>query len=84
MNVVISDTAEYGNYLFSNVATLLLAKEIIPTLQKGDLGEPTPVVAIDNITLRDKNDAIRNHPVELIGQSYVGYMTDMKRIAVAG
>ena len=34
MNVVISDTAEYGNYLFSNVATPILAKEIIPTLQK--------------------------------------------------
>jgi len=84
MNVVISDTAEYGNYLFSNVATPILAKEIIPTLQKGDLGEPTPAVAIDNITLRDVNDAIRNHPVELIGQELRGYMTDMKRIAVAG
>ena len=83
MNVVISDTAEYGNYLFSNVATPILAKEIIPTLQKGDLGEPTPAVAIDNITLRDVNDAIRNHPVELIGQELRGYMTDMKRIAVA-
>ena len=84
MNVVISDTAEYGNYLFSNVATPILAKEIIPNLQKGDLGEPTPVAEIDNITLRDVNDAIRNHPVELIGQELRGYMTDMKRIAVAG
>ena len=84
MNVVISDTAEYGNYLFSNVATPILAKEIIPNLQKGDLGEPTPAVEIDNITLRDVNDAIRNHPVELIGQELRGYMTDMKRIAVAG
>ena len=84
MNVVISDTAEYGNYLFSNVATPILAKEIIPHLQKGDLGEPTPTVEIDNITLRDVNDAIRNHPVELIGQELRGYMTDMKRIAVAG
>ena len=27
MNVVISDTAEYGNYLFSNVATLFLLKK---------------------------------------------------------
>ena len=32
----------------------------------------------------DVNDAIRNHPVELIGQELRGYMTDMKRIAVAG
>ena len=35
-------------------------------------------------TSRDVNDAIRNHPVELIGQELRGYMTDMKRIAVAG
>ena len=62
MNVVISDTAEYGNYLFSNVATPILAKEIIPNLQKGDLGEPTPAVEIDNITLRDVNDANSQPP----------------------
>ena len=84
MNVVISDTAEYGNYLFANVATPILAEQLIPTLQKGDLGEPTPAVEIDNVYLRDINDAIRNHPVELIGQELRGYMTDMKRIAVAG
>lgn len=84
MNVVISDTAEYGNYLFANVATPILAKAIIPTLKKGDLGEPTPTVEIDNITLRDVNDAIRNHPIELIGQELRGYMTDMKRISSQG
>ncbi|WP_112062763.1 ketol-acid reductoisomerase [Glaesserella parasuis] len=82
MNVVISDTAEYGNYLFSHVATPILAEKLIPMLQKGDLGEPTPTVEIDNVYLRDINDAIRNHPVELIGQELRGYMTDMKRIAV--
>lgn len=48
------------------------------------MGEPTPAVEVDNITLRAVNDAIRNHPVELIGQELRGYMTDMKRIAVAG
>ena len=84
MNVVISDTAEYGNYLFANVATPILAKEIIPNLQRGDLGEPTPSVEIDNITLRDVNDAIRNHPIEYIGQELRGYMTDMKRISSQG
>ena len=84
MNVVISDTAEYGNYLFANVATPILAEQLIPTLQKGDLGEPTPTVEIDNVYLRDINNAIRNHPVELIGEELRGYMTDMKRIAVAG
>lgn len=53
-------------------------------LQKGDLGEPTPSAEIDNVYLRDINDAIRNHPVELIGQELRGYMTDMKRISVGG
>lgn len=84
MNVVISDTAEYGNYLFSHIATPILAKEIIPTLEKGDLGEPTPEVEIDNVYLRDVNDAIRNHSIELIGQELRGYMTDMKRISSQG
>lgn len=84
MNVVISDTAEYGNYLFANVATPILRDSIIPTLQRGDLGEPTPTVEIDNVTLRDVNDAIRNHPIEYIGQELRGYMTDMKRIASQG
>lgn len=84
MNVVISDTAEYGNYLFSHIATPILAEKLIPMLQKGDLGEPTPTAEIDNVYLRDINDAIRNHPVELIGQELRGYMTDMKRISVGG
>ncbi|MEG9500113.1 ketol-acid reductoisomerase [Mannheimia indoligenes] len=84
MNVVISDTAEYGNYLFSHVAMPILAKEIIPNLEKGDLGEPTPAVEIDNVYLRDVNDAIRNHPIEIIGQELRGYMTDMKRISSQG
>ncbi|MFU2059458.1 ketol-acid reductoisomerase [Avibacterium volantium] len=84
MNVVISDTAEYGNYLFANVATPILAKTVMQHLQRGDLGEPTPTVEIDNITLRDVNDAIRNYPIELIGQELRGYMTDMKRISSQG
>lgn len=84
MNVVISDTAEYGNYLFANVAEPILREKLLPILQKGDLGEPTPTVEIDNLTLRDINDAIRNHPIEHIGQELRGYMTDMKRISSQG
>jgi len=84
MNVVISDTAEYGNYLFANVAGPIMQKALVPTLRKGDIGEPTPSVEIDNITLRDVNDAIRNHPVELIGQELRGYMKDMKRVSLQG
>jgi ketol-acid reductoisomerase len=40
MNVVISDTANYGNYLFANAAVPLLREHFMPTLQAGDLGSP--------------------------------------------
>ncbi len=85
MNVVISDTAEYGNYLFANAAVPLLAGgNFMDTLQKGDLGQSAAGTAVDNAQLRDVNEAIRNHPIEIVGKKLRGYMTDMKRIAVAG
>jgi len=82
MNVVISDTAEYGNYLFAKAAVPLLQR-FIATLQAGDLGKPVASTAIDNTQLRDVNEAVRNHPIESIGRTLRCYMTDMKRIAVA-
>lgn len=83
MNVVISDTAEYGNYLFSYACVPLL-KEFMTTLQTGDPGKAIAEGAVDNAQLRDVNDAIRSHAIEKVGQKLRGYMTDMKRIAVAG
>lgn len=80
MNVVISDTAEYGNYLFSFAAIPLL-KDFMATLQPGDLVKNMPVSHIDNRQLRDVNAAIRNHPIEIIGNKLRNYMTDMKGIA---
>ncbi|MFL1907902.1 ketol-acid reductoisomerase [Plesiomonas shigelloides] len=84
MNVVISDTAEYGNYLFANAAVPLLRDQLMPTLQPGDLGQPVPAAGVDNAALRAVNEAIRNHSIEVIGQTLRGYMTDMKKISVAG
>ncbi|MDO2949241.1 ketol-acid reductoisomerase [Aeromonas simiae] len=85
MNVVISDTAEYGNYLFANAAVPLLREHFMPTLQAGDLGQPaTSGNAVDNAALIRANEAIRNHPIEAIGQVLRGYMKDMKRISVGG
>src|SRR6056300_274781 len=67
MNVVISDTAEYGCYLFDQAARPLLkpfvaglGTDVIGTGISGDNG-------VDNRTLIEVNDAIRNHPVEYIG-----------------
>ena len=82
MNVVISDTAEYGNYLFSFAAVPML-KEFMTTLQSGDLAKHVPDSGTDNAQLRDINEAIRQHPIEIVGKKLRGYMTDMKKIAVA-
>ncbi|MCZ8497553.1 hypothetical protein O9929_00030 [Vibrio lentus] len=38
MNVVISDTAEYGNYLFANVATPLLREQFMPSVATDVIG----------------------------------------------
>ena len=83
MNVVISDTAEYGNYLFSYACVPLL-KPFMAELQPGDLGKAIPEGGVDNAQLRDVNEAIRSHAIEQVGKKLRGYMTDMKRIAVAG
>ena len=82
MNVVISDTAEYGNYLFTHAAVPLL-QEHANSLTLEDLGEglSDPSNAVDNIRLIEVNDAIRDHDVEIIGHELRGYMTDMKSIA---
>ncbi|HHR6079521.1 TPA: ketol-acid reductoisomerase [Providencia alcalifaciens] len=82
MNVVISDTAEYGNYLFSFAAVPML-KEFMTKLQAGDLAKPVADNETDNAQLRDINEAIRNHPIEKIGKTLRGYMTDMKKISSA-
>ncbi|MCV5275515.1 ketol-acid reductoisomerase, partial [Escherichia coli] len=39
MNVVISDTAEYGNYLFANVATPLLREKFMPAVNTDVIGK---------------------------------------------
>lgn len=83
MNVVISDTAEYGNYLFANKCIPLL-KDFMKNITKEDIGGgiDNQNVAVDNSTLVQVNDEIRNHPIEVVGKKLRGYMTDMKKIAV--
>jgi len=82
MNVVISDTAEYGNYLFTHAAVPLL-KEYVANLSLVDLGEgiQTTDNQVDNQRLIAVNDAIRSHPVESIGKQLRGFMLDMKQIS---
>ena len=86
MNVVISDTAEYGNYLFANAAVPLLRDHIMPKVGLDVIGKGLQEASngVDNVALVQANDAIRNHPIEAIGKVLRGYMKDMKRIAVGG
>ena len=81
MNVVISDTAEYGCYLFDQACRPLL-KDFIAHLGTDVIGEGLKGDnRIDNQTLIKVNDAIRNHPVEHVGAKLRSHMTDMKAIA---
>lgn len=80
MNVVISDTAEYGNYLFANAAVPLL-RDFVNGLPSEAIGKGlTGSNKVDNMDLVSVNEAIADHPIEWIGRELRGYMTDMKRI----
>ena len=85
MNVVISDTAEYGNYLFANAAVPLLREKFMPNIKTDVIGTGLDVTSnqVENKRLVDINEAIRNHGVESIGKELRGYMTDMKAIIEA-
>ncbi|NKC18335.1 ketol-acid reductoisomerase [Pseudoalteromonas galatheae] len=81
MNRTISDTAEYGCYLY-NHACLPLLKPFMESITKREIGEG--LLDSDNYADNQKliavNRAIRNHPVEKIGEVLRGYMSDMKKI----
>ena len=80
MNVVISDTAEYGCYLFDHACRPLLT-EFMANIESDVIGRGmTEGNNADNLELVAVNDAIRSHPVEQIGKTLRGYMTSMKRI----
>lgn len=83
MNVVISDTAEYGNYLFANTAIPLL-KDFISRQGADVIGKGLELedLGVDNLELIRVNEAIYNHPIEVVGRKLRAYMSDMKKIAV--
>lgn len=83
MNVVISDTAEYGCYLFDQAARPML-KDFMQTVGTDVIGVGmTGGNGVDNRQLIEVNDEIRNHPVEIIGEELRGFMTGMKAISSA-
>ena len=81
MNRVISDTAEYGCYLFDHACKPLLSA-FMQTVDTSIIGTAfgTEVSGVDNQKLIAVNDQIRNHPIEHIGKTLRTSMTAMKRI----
>ncbi|WP_336129575.1 ketol-acid reductoisomerase [Mesoflavibacter sp. CH_XMU1422-2] len=80
MNRVISDTAEYGCYLFDHACKPLLA-DFMKTVDTSVIGKSfSTKTGVDNIELIKVNDAIRNHPIETVGKRLRAAMTAMKVI----
>ncbi len=80
MNRVISDTAEYGCYLFDHAAKPLLV-DFMKTVKTDIIGKDFSTSnSVDNIDLIAVNDAIRNHPIETVGKRLRSAMTAMKVI----
>jgi ketol-acid reductoisomerase len=82
MNVVISDTAEYGNYLFCNSAIPLLRENLLPHLTTEVIGRGLQLStnSVENKQLVAVNQSIADHPVEVIGKKLRAYMTNMQSI----
>jgi len=81
MNRVISDTAEYGCYLFDHAAKPLL-KNFMNKLSSNVIGKPYMPGKndVDNQKLIAINEMIRFHPIEIIGYDLRESMTAMKKI----
>ena len=80
MNRVISDTAEYGCYLFNHSCNPLL-KEFMNNIDTDVIGKKySNSNSVDNQQLITVNYAIRNHPVEKIGEKLRASMKAMKQL----
>jgi ketol-acid reductoisomerase len=82
MNRVISDTAEYGCYLFDHAAKPLL-KDFMSRIDVNVIGKPFNQGKdnhVDNNELIAINEEIRYHPVELIGAELREAMEAMEAI----
>jgi len=80
MNRIISDTAEYGCYLFDHACKPLLS-EFMKKIQTNVIGKPfSNSNAVDNKLLIAVNQSIRQHPIEEVGTWLRESMTEMKKI----
>ena len=84
MNRVISDTAEYGCYLFDHACKPLLA-DFMKNVDTNVIGKNYNDGidnGVDNKTLIAINEIIRFHPIEIVGAELREAMTSMKQISL--
>ena len=80
MNLVISDTAEYGSHLFTEACMPLLA-DFMANINTDVIGEgQSGSTQVDNSELIAINRALREHPAEAIGHALRSRMTAMKQL----
>ncbi|MEZ7496777.1 ketol-acid reductoisomerase [Leeuwenhoekiella aequorea] len=80
MNRIISDTAEYGCYLFDHACKPLLT-DFMKSVDTNIIGKAfAKDNGVDNKTLIAVNDAIRGHEVEEVGAWLRESMTAMKEV----
>ncbi|WP_299173539.1 ketol-acid reductoisomerase [uncultured Allomuricauda sp.] len=82
MNRVISDTAEYGCYLFDHACKPLLT-DFMKSIDTDVIGKQYGAGSdngVDNVKLIAVNKALREHPVEIVGARLRESMTAMKPI----
>ena len=81
MNRIISDTAEYGCYLFAHACEPLLG-DLMKTVDIDVIGKGLELAdnAVDNRLLVEINFDLRNHPVEIVGEELRDAMGNMKAL----
>ena len=82
MNRVISDTAEYGCYLFDHACKPLLT-DFMKKINTDVIGKQFGAGndnGVDNVKLIEINKVLREHPVEIVGTRLRASMTAMKPI----
>jgi ketol-acid reductoisomerase len=81
MNSIISDTAEYGCYLFAHAAEPML-KEFMAKIDTDVIGKGLELdgAGVDNQTLVEVNAEIRYHDIEIIGEELRAAMGNMKAL----
>ncbi len=83
MNRVISDTAEYGCYLFDHACKPLLA-DFMKKVETDIIGKNYNTGkdnGVDNVTIIKINEVLRYHPIESVGEELREAMTSMKQIS---